>query len=63
MISDEVISLGARVSRLAEERPDAPAVSCGDDTRTWDALDRRTNRLARALSSFSRSRTWRRTRK
>ena len=51
MISDEVISLGARVSRLADERADAPAVSCGDDTRTWETLDRRTNRLARALEA------------
>ena len=51
MISDEVISLGARVRRLADERPDAPAVSCDDDTRTWAALDRRSNRLARALEA------------
>ena len=51
MISDEVVSLGARVRRLADERPDAPAVSCDDDTRTWAALDRRSNRLARALEA------------
>ena len=39
------------VRRLAAERPDAPAVSCADDTRTWEALDRRTNRLARGLEA------------
>jgi bile acid-coenzyme A ligase len=51
MISEEVISLGARVRRLAAERPDAPAVTCDADTRTWEALDRRTNRLARGLEA------------
>ena len=51
MISEEVISLGARVRRLAEERPDAPAVTCDDDTRTWAELDRRTNRMARGLTA------------
>src|SRR3989442_457884 len=51
MISDEVISLGGRVRRLAAERPDAPAVTCDDDTLTWEALDRRTNRLARGLEA------------
>jgi bile acid-coenzyme A ligase len=52
MPADEVISLGARVSRLARERPDRPAVTCGDDTRTWDELDRRTNRLARGFEAL-----------
>ena len=51
MISDEVISLGSRVRQLAAERPDAPAVTCDDDTLTWEALDRRTNRLARGLEA------------
>ena len=51
MISDEVISLGGRVRRLAAERPGAPAVTCDDDTLTWEALDRRTNRLARGLEA------------
>jgi bile acid-coenzyme A ligase len=51
VVSDEVVSLGARVGRLAAERPDRPAVTCGDDTRTWLELDRETNRMARGLAS------------
>jgi bile acid-coenzyme A ligase len=48
-MTDEIMSLGRRLSRLAAERPDAPAVSDVDRIVTWRELDRRTNRLARGL--------------
>jgi bile acid-coenzyme A ligase len=51
MVSDEVISLGARVRQLAARRPDAQAVTCENETRTWLELDRRTNRMARSLAA------------
>ncbi|MFC5753941.1 AMP-binding protein [Actinomadura rugatobispora] len=44
------VPIGRRVRDLAATRPDAPAVTCGDDTVTWADLDRRTNRMARALA-------------
>jgi len=47
----EPISLGARLSQLAGERPDRPAVTDHTRTLTWRDLDRRTNRLARGLMS------------
>ena len=50
-MNDVVISLGARLGELAAARPEAIAVSCGDDQRSWGELDRRTNRLARALAA------------
>jgi bile acid-coenzyme A ligase len=43
------ISLGARLTELANERPDRPAVTDEHRTVTWKELDRRTNRIARAL--------------
>jgi bile acid-coenzyme A ligase len=43
------VSLGAHLTELAAERPDRPAVSDQHRTVTWSELDRRTNRLARAL--------------
>ena len=43
------ISLGARLSQLAAERPDRPAVTDAARTVTWRDLDRRTNRVARGL--------------
>jgi bile acid-coenzyme A ligase len=46
---DEPVSLGARLSELAADRPDRPAVSDETRTITWKELDKRTNRLARAL--------------
>jgi bile acid-coenzyme A ligase len=45
------ISIGARLSQLASERPDRPAVSDAARTITWRELDRRTNRIARALGA------------
>ncbi|SDG02098.1 bile acid-coenzyme A ligase [Blastococcus aurantiacus] len=43
------IPIGVRVAQLTAEYGDAPAVISGDTTRSWTELDRRTNRLARAL--------------
>ncbi|MGY1747329.1 AMP-binding protein [Blastococcus sp. SYSU D00695] len=43
------IPIGVRVAELAARYGDAPAVVCEDTTRSWDDLDRRTNRMARAL--------------
>src|ERR1700734_1904250 len=50
-MNDGEISLGARLGQLAAIRPDPIAIHCGDDSRSWGALDRRTNRLARALAA------------
>ena len=50
-MSDEIISLGARLSQLAAQRPHRPAVSDQVRTVTWEDLDRRTNRLARGLEA------------
>ena len=49
MVNDAVISIGAKIGMLADLKPDAPAVSCSDLTRTHAELHRRTNRIARAL--------------
>ena len=51
-MAEETISLGARLAQLAAEQPDAPAVSCGDETRTYAEFHRRTNRIARGLSAL-----------
>src|SRR5262249_20401127 len=40
---------GARLTELANERPDRPAVSDEHRTVTWKELDKSTNRIARAL--------------
>ena len=50
-MSESIISLGERLKRLAAEKPDAPAVSCGDETLTYAQLHRRTNRIARGLAA------------
>ena len=49
---DEMISLGAKLQQLAELKPDAPAVTCGDTTLTYGQFHRLTNRVARGLSSL-----------
>jgi bile acid-coenzyme A ligase len=49
---DGPISIGARLSELAKERPDRPAITDEHRTVTWAELDRRTNRIARALESL-----------
>ena len=45
----EYISLGARLAEIAAEKPDAPAVTAQDETRTWRALHARSNRMARGM--------------
>ncbi|WP_411288527.1 AMP-binding protein [Phenylobacterium sp.] len=50
-MSDEMISLGAKLRQHALTRPDAPALSCGDVTLTYGDLHRRTNRIARGLAA------------
>ena len=49
---DEMISLGAKLKQLAELKPDAPAVTCGDITLTYGQFHRMTNRVARGLASY-----------
>jgi bile acid-coenzyme A ligase len=51
-MADEIISLGAKLARIAREKPDAPAVSCEGVTRTFGELHRRTNRIARGLETY-----------
>ncbi len=50
-MSDEMISLGAKLTRLAREQPDLTAVSCGADSLTYDALNRRACRMAHGLAA------------
>ncbi len=49
---DDRISIGARLSELARERPDRPAITDERRTVTWAELDRATNRIARALETL-----------
>jgi bile acid-coenzyme A ligase len=51
-MSEENISLGERLKRLAAEQPRAPAVSCESETLDFEALHRRTNRIARGLATY-----------
>jgi bile acid-coenzyme A ligase len=48
-MADEMISLGAKLKLLAQIKPDAPAVTCGDTTLTYEQFHRLTNRAARGL--------------
>lgn len=45
-------SYAARIAQLAADQPDAPAVSIGAETVSFEQLHRWTNRLARHLSSL-----------
>ena len=47
-----VISISRAITLHAAERPDAPALTCGDTTLTWREFDLRTNRLARAYAGL-----------
>ena len=49
-MTEEMISMGAALGSLARQKPDAPAIICGAESVSWRELDRRTNRLARALA-------------
>lgn len=45
------LSYSRRLTQLAEENPDGPAVTCGEDVLTWAGLDAATNRLGRDLQA------------
>ncbi|MBV9902997.1 MAG: AMP-binding protein, partial [Alphaproteobacteria bacterium] len=45
----EYIAIGTRMADIAAEKPDAPAITSQDVTRTWRELHLRTNRMARGL--------------
>lgn len=45
-------SIPQLLARHAAERPNSPAITCGDDSVTFAELDRRTNRLARAYAGL-----------
>jgi bile acid-coenzyme A ligase len=47
---DPTMSFGARLSQIAGEKPEAPAITDATCTLTWRELDRRTNRIARGLA-------------
>ncbi|MBU1374847.1 MAG: AMP-binding protein [Alphaproteobacteria bacterium] len=48
----ELIPLASLPARFAAERPDAIAVTSASGDLTWGELDRRTNRIARALEAL-----------
>jgi len=51
MVDDPgLVSLGARVSQIAAQKPDAPAITDDTHTLTWRQFDRRTNRIAQGLA-------------
>lgn len=45
------ISIGAALGRMAELKPNAPAITCEDVTLSWAELHRRTNRMARGMAA------------
>jgi bile acid-coenzyme A ligase len=47
---EDRISIGARLTQLAAQQPDKPAITDKDRTVTWGELERRANRLARGLA-------------
>jgi bile acid-coenzyme A ligase len=51
-MTDEMISLGAKLAQHARFQPNAPAVSCGGETLTYAQLHKRTNRIARGLAAL-----------
>jgi bile acid-coenzyme A ligase len=51
-MADEMISFGAKLKQHAERQPDAPAVTCEDQTITYGELHRRSNRIARGLQAL-----------
>jgi bile acid-coenzyme A ligase len=48
-MSDDMISLGAKLAQLAQLKPDAPAVTCGEVTLTYAQFHKLSNRVARGL--------------
>jgi bile acid-coenzyme A ligase len=51
-MTDELISLGAKLKQHATFQPNAPAVSDGAETLSFEQLHRLTNRIARGLASM-----------
>src|SRR5271170_7124780 len=51
-ISPEEISIGAALAREAARQPDALAVFCEGESRSWVQLHRNSNRIARALEKI-----------
>ena len=51
-MDEEMISLGAKLAQHAGFQPNAPAVSCGQETVTYAELHRRSNRIARGLAAL-----------
>jgi bile acid-coenzyme A ligase len=47
---DPTLSFGARLSQIAAEKPDQPAITDATHTVTWRELDRRSNQIARGLA-------------
>jgi bile acid-coenzyme A ligase len=52
MSEPEMISLGAKLAQHATFQPNAPAVSCGEETLTYGELHARSNRIAHALAAL-----------
>jgi len=48
----EMISLGAKLRQHAHFQPNAPAVTLGEETRSYVELHRRTNRICQALQQL-----------
>ncbi len=48
---EELISIGAALAREAARQGRATAVECEGDSRSWEELHRRTNRIARGLAA------------
>lgn len=46
------ISIGRAIAEAAQRNPQAPAVTCGDETITRGELERRSNQLARAYADL-----------
>ena len=51
-MANEMISFGAKLKQHAQRQPDAPAVTCDDQTITYGELHRRSNRIARGLQTL-----------
>jgi len=47
-----MISFGAKLKQHAQRQPDAPAVTCDDQTITYGELHRHSNRIARGLQTL-----------
>lgn len=51
-MADEMISFGAKLKQHAQRQPDAPAVTCDNQTITYGELHLRSNRIARGLQAL-----------